>query len=38
MTHVVDVLGMDADRVMIGLAYHVERLELTDIDVNIVNR
>ena len=38
MTHMVDVLGMDADRVMINLTHHDRRVGVTDINVNIVKR
>ena len=36
MTHMVDVLGQNADRVMIGLAHHGRRMGVADIGVNIV--
>jgi hypothetical protein len=34
MTHMVDVVGQDADRMMISGAGHVMKLCLTDINVN----
>ena len=36
MTHMVDVVRRNADRVMISFTHHVRRVNVADIGVNIV--